>query len=63
MTTKAPGGWAVQRYNIYNELWSKMTVNYRVIVERYPFFNEVVGNSISTLKSSLHLMGKRKIIR
>jgi hypothetical protein len=57
MTMKAPGGWDVQRYNIYNELWSKMTVNYWVVVERYPFFSGVVGGSISALKSSLDLMG------
>ena len=32
-----------------------MILNHRMIVERYPFSNEVVGNSIPTVKSSLYL--------
>ena len=39
--------------------WSEMTLNYRVIVERYTFPNEVVGGSISDVKSSLYLMEKK----
>ena len=35
-----------------------MTLNYRVIVERYPFPNGVVGNSIYVVKSSLYLTEK-----
>ena len=35
-----------------------MTLNYRVIVERYLFPNEVVGASIPTVKSSLYLTEK-----
>ena len=34
-------------------LRSEMALNYGVIVERYPFHNEVVGGSILALKSSL----------
>ena len=37
--------------------WSKMSLNYRVIVERYPFLNGMVGNSIHVVKSSLYLSG------
>jgi hypothetical protein len=33
-----------------------MTLNYRVIVKRYPFPNEVVGGSIPDVKSSLYLI-------
>ena len=33
---------------------SKTTLNYRVIVERYPFVNKVVGGSIPAVKSSLY---------
>ena len=32
-----------------------MTLNYWVIVERYPFLNEVVGGLIPVVKSSLYL--------
>ena len=39
---------------------SEMTLNYQVIVERYPFPNGVVGGSILVVKSSLYLMGGRK---
>ena len=31
-----------------------MTLNYWVIVEKYPFLNEVVGDLIPTVKSSLY---------
>ena len=34
---------------------SEMTLNCRVMVERYPFLNEVVGSSIPAVKSSLCL--------
>jgi hypothetical protein len=34
-----------------------MTVNYRVIVERYPFSKGVVGGSIPVEKSSFYLTG------
>jgi len=37
---------------------SEMTLDYWVIVERYPFPNGVVGGLIPTLKSSLYLTGK-----
>ena len=37
----------------------KMTLNYRVIVNRYPFPNGVVVGSIPTVKSSLYLTGKK----
>ena len=37
---------------------SMMTLNYQVIVERYPFSNGVVGSSILVVKSSLYLIGK-----
>ena len=32
-----------------------MTLNYRVIVERYPFPNGMVGSSIPALKYSLYI--------
>ena len=35
---------------------SEMTLNYRVIVERYPSMNGMVGGSIPTVKCSLYLM-------
>ena len=41
---------------------SEMTLNYWLIVERYPFLNGVVGGSISAVKSSLNLM-KRIMVR
>jgi len=37
-----------------------MTLNYRVIVKRYPFLNEVVGSLIPAVKSSLYLTGEEK---
>ena len=37
---------------------TKMTLNYLVIVERYPILNGVVGGSIPIVKSSLYLMEK-----
>jgi hypothetical protein len=37
---------------------SKMALNYRVIVERYPFPNEVVRNTIPTMKLSPYLTEK-----
>ena len=37
---------------------SEMTLDYRLIVMRYSFLNEVVGGSIPAMKSSLHLMDK-----
>ena len=40
-----------------------MTPNYRVIMEKYPFPNEVVDNSIPVVKSSLYLTGKKKLTR
>jgi hypothetical protein len=36
-----------------------MTLNYQVIVERYPFMNEVVDSSIPDVSSSLYLTGKK----
>jgi hypothetical protein len=36
---------------------SKMTINYRVIVKRYPFPNGVVGGSPPGVKFSLYLTG------
>ena len=39
---------------------SKMTLNYRVIVERYPFPNELLGSSIIAIKSSLYLTKKTR---
>jgi hypothetical protein len=35
-----------------------MTLNYQVILEKYPFPNGVVGSSSHVLKSSLYLTGK-----
>jgi hypothetical protein len=35
-----------------------MTINHRVIVERHPILNEVVGVSIPAVKSSLYLTVK-----
>jgi hypothetical protein len=40
--------------------WSEMTLNYQVIVEKYPFSNRVPGGSISTIISSLYLMMEKK---
>jgi hypothetical protein len=37
-----------------------MTLNYRVIMERYPFPNGVVGGSVPVMKSSLYLTEERK---
>ena len=37
---------------------SKMTLNYPVIVETYPFSNGVVGGSMLAVKSSLYLTEK-----
>ena len=37
---------------------SDTTLNYRVVVERYPFPNGVVGGSIPVERSSLYLTGK-----
>ena len=36
----------------------EMIINYRVIVERYPFSNGVVGGSNPVVKSSLYLTGQ-----
>ena len=36
-----------------------MTLNYQVIVERYPFPNGVVGGSIPAVKSFLYLTEKK----
>jgi hypothetical protein len=38
-----------------------MILNHYVIVERYPFFNGVVGSSIHVVKSSLYLMKKNYV--
>ena len=38
-----------------------MTLNYPVIVERYPFPNEADGSSISTVKSSLYLTREKRL--
>ena len=39
--------------------WMKeMTLNYLVIVEWYPFMNEVLGSLIPAMKSSLYLTKK-----
>jgi hypothetical protein len=35
-----------------------MTLNYRVVVERHPFTNGVVGDSVHDVKSSLYFTGK-----
>ena len=37
---------------------SEMTLNYQVILKRYPFPNAVVNGSIPTMKSSLYLTVK-----
>ena len=37
-----------------------MTLNYNVIVERYPFPNGGVGDSIPAVKFSLYLMEKKE---
>ena len=37
----------------------EMTLNYWVIVQRYPFPTGLVGGSILALISSLYLMGKK----
>jgi hypothetical protein len=42
---------------------SEMTLNYRVIVERYPFPNGVVGGSIPVVKSSLYLTHQKNKIK
>lgn len=41
--------------------WFEMTLNYQVIVERYPCSNGVVGGSISAVKSSL--LDREKLAR
>jgi hypothetical protein len=42
----------------FGPCWSKMMLlNYRVILERYTFMNEVVGGLIPSMKSSLYLTG------
>ena len=38
---------------------SEMTLNYWVIVEKYPFPNEMIGGSIPAVKSSLYLMDQK----
>ena len=42
------------------EIRSKMILNYRVIVEKYPCLNGVVGSLIPTVKSSLYLTGQKQ---
>ena len=42
---------------------SEMTLNYQVVVKRYPFSNGVVGGSISAVKSSLYLTEGKKLVR
>jgi hypothetical protein len=42
----------------FGACWSKMTLNYRVILERYTFSYGVVGGSIPAVKSSLYLTEK-----
>ena len=39
----------------------KMTLHYRVIVERYPFSNGMVSSSSPVVQSSLCLMGKKLV--
>ena len=39
-----------------NSSKSEMTLNYRGIMERYPFLNGAIGGSIPMVKSSLSLM-------
>ena len=36
-------------------LKSEISLNYQVIVKRYPFFNGVVGGSIPTVKFAIYL--------
>ena len=43
----------------WHNLRSETTSNYQVIVERYPFLNEVVDGSIPTVKSFLYLTGEK----
>jgi len=38
-----------------------MTLNYGIIVKRYPFPNEVVEGSIPAVKSSLFMMEKKLV--
>jgi hypothetical protein len=40
---------------------SEMTLNYWMIVEMYPFPDEVVCGSIPTVKFSLYLIGKKLV--
>jgi hypothetical protein len=44
-------------YFSFKTLGSEMTLNHRVILEKYPLPNEVDGGSIPTMKSSLYLTG------
>ena len=44
-------------------IWSEMTLNYQVIVERYPFSNEMVGSSIPHYKFFSLLHGKNYLDR
>ena len=44
-----------QRMVVVDWIESAMTMNYHVIVERHPFMNGVVGNSIPAIKSSIYL--------
>ena len=39
-------------------VWTKVTLNYRVILEGYPFPNGVIGGSIPAAKFSLYLTKK-----
>jgi hypothetical protein len=51
----------VQSYNptkSFGACWSKMTLNYWVILERYTLFNGVVGGSFPAVKSLLYLTEK-----
>ena len=41
-------------------VWFEMTLNYWVIVDRYPFLNGVFGGLIIVVKSSLYLTGEKK---
>jgi hypothetical protein len=47
-------------YLLSNLMRSEMTLNYQVLVERYPFPNGVVSGSIPVVKSSLYLMRKTR---
>ena len=40
---------------------SEMSLNYQLIVERYSFFNGVVGGLNPTAKSSLYLTGEKLV--